>query len=274
MKITVLVENNTVSEALEHRHGLSLYIETEKHKLLFDVGPDDSFIRNAEKLGIDISAVDAAVISHGHYDHGGGLAAFFAANSKAPVYIRSNGFIPCWSDTGRYIGLDRDLSSSDRFVFTGEDFIIDDELHLISGIRERICFPSSNVTLLVEKNGERVLDDFEHEQVLVISAGEQTVLLSGCAHNGIINIINKAEAVTGRKMTAVLAGFHMYAPSSDKTEDPAVVDRIAGLLNERACMYYSCHCTGMEAFARMKSILGDRLEYAATGCVFEFPAIK
>ncbi|MBQ4370517.1 MAG: MBL fold metallo-hydrolase, partial [Oscillospiraceae bacterium] len=174
MKITVLVENNTVSEALEHRHGLSLYIETERHKLLFDVGPDDSFIRNAEKLGIDIAAVDAVVISHGHYDHGGGLAAFFAANSTAPVYIRSSGFIPCWSDTGRYIGLDKELEGCDRFVFTGEDYIIDEELRLVSGIRERVCFPSSNVTLLVEKNGERVLDDFEHEQVLVITEGEQT----------------------------------------------------------------------------------------------------
>jgi len=272
MKITVLVENNTISEALEHRHGLSLYIETGKHRLLFDVGPDDSFIRNAEKLGIDISAVDSAVISHGHYDHGGGLAAFFAANSKALVYIRSSGFIPCWSDTGRYIGLDQELAGSDRFVFTGEDFVIDEQLHLISGIRERICFPSSNVTLLVEKNGERVLDDFDHEQALVITEGRQSVLLSGCAHNGIINIINKAEAVTGRRMTAVLAGFHMYAPSSDKTEDPAVVDRIAALLRERDGMYYSCHCTGTEAFNRMKGILRERLEYAATGCVFDFPA--
>lgn len=92
MKITVLVENT--SDFLPTRHGLSLYIETELHKILFDMGPDETFLQNAETLGIDLSAADIAFLSHGHYDHGGGLAAFLEINHTAKVYLQKARFSP------------------------------------------------------------------------------------------------------------------------------------------------------------------------------------
>ena len=82
MKICTLMENTAVSEEFTSSHGLSFYIETKNHRILFDMGPDGSFLENAKKLGIDISGVDFAILSHGHYDHGGGLKAFLEANQR------------------------------------------------------------------------------------------------------------------------------------------------------------------------------------------------
>ena len=92
MKITCLAENTTSRPDIEAEHGLSLYIETNGKKILFDMGQGELFIRNAKRLGIDLSDVDIAVISHGHYDHGGGLRSFLEINKKAPVYISEHAF--------------------------------------------------------------------------------------------------------------------------------------------------------------------------------------
>ena len=88
MKLTVLTEN-TSRYGLPAEHGLSLYIEANGRKMLFDMGQTGLFAENAQALGIDLSLVEFAVISHGHYDHGGGLKRFLEMNSKAPVYISS-----------------------------------------------------------------------------------------------------------------------------------------------------------------------------------------
>ena len=92
MKITVLTENTACRESLACEHGLSLYIETGCHKILFDAGQSGAFADNAEALGIDLSAVDFAVLSHGHYDHGNGLVRFLEINGTAPIYLRRDTF--------------------------------------------------------------------------------------------------------------------------------------------------------------------------------------
>ena len=99
MRITALVENTVGNGCVECEHGLSLYIETEKHKILFDMGQSALFLQNARALGVDIAAVDMAVLSHGHYDHGGGLSAFLQANTNAPVYISRYAFEPHYNGT-------------------------------------------------------------------------------------------------------------------------------------------------------------------------------
>lgn len=94
MKIVTLVENTTEREDLQSKHGLCLYIETERHKILFDLGPDDTFLHNAKVCGVDIKAVDTVIISHGHSDHGGGLGAFLQVNHTANVYVHPEAFLP------------------------------------------------------------------------------------------------------------------------------------------------------------------------------------
>ena len=90
MRIAALMENTAVSEEFVCSHGLSLYIETRGHRILFDMGQDGRFLENAKKLGIDIAGVDLAILSHGHYDHGGGLRAFLETNSQALIHIQKH----------------------------------------------------------------------------------------------------------------------------------------------------------------------------------------
>ena len=92
MVITTLVENSRISKEYINKHGLCIYLKTEKHNILFDLGPDDTFIKNAKKLNINIKDVDIVIISHGHKDHGGGLEAFLKQNDKAKIYISKYAF--------------------------------------------------------------------------------------------------------------------------------------------------------------------------------------
>ena len=132
-----LLENAACREGLASAHGLSLYLETPRHRILFDMGPDGAFAENAAALGVDLKTVDLAVLSHGHYDHGGGLAAFCRCNDTARIYIRRDAFGEFLSaDPGQephYIGLPEDLELfRERFVLTGPETKIDEELTLFA----------------------------------------------------------------------------------------------------------------------------------------------
>ena len=137
MKIVTLLENTACDAGLCAAHGLSLYIETPKHKILFDMGPDARFLDNAKKLGVDLSAVDIAVLSHGHYDHGGGLRAFSEVNSRADILIHTDAFGNFYAvrpgKEPAYIGLDPELWELESRVIPTADFVkLDDELTLFS----------------------------------------------------------------------------------------------------------------------------------------------
>lgn len=123
MMLKVLSENTVASKEFGCEHGLSLYVETDRLHLLFDTGASGVFAENAEKLGVDLSAVDIAVLSHGHYDHGGGLQTFLKKNERAKVYVQRRAFDPHYADrpdgNKAYIGLDMALLPNERFVFCG-----------------------------------------------------------------------------------------------------------------------------------------------------------
>lgn len=173
MKITVLSENTSVSPAASE-HGLSLLIETKGYKLLFDTGASPLFAENAEKLNVDLSDAAFAVISHGHYDHGGGLGKFLDINSSAPVYIRENAFGDFFSARPNgeiaYIGLEKSFLLNPRFILTGECCIINGECRLFSNVSQVWPGPSGNKTLLRKTGDGFQPDDFSHEQSLIISA--------------------------------------------------------------------------------------------------------
>lgn len=169
MKLIVLSENSSVSDTLEHEHGLSIYIETAEHRILFDTGAGSAFQRNAEKLGIDLATVDLLVISHGHYDHGGGLRTFLKVNSRATIYLHKQAFEAHYSKRAEGvadIGLDQTLLPNERFV-CGDQAVIDENIEVFSRVRPKRLYPSCNAMLLM-KRGDGVPDDFAHEQNLVI----------------------------------------------------------------------------------------------------------
>ncbi|MGI5891790.1 MAG: MBL fold metallo-hydrolase [Bacillota bacterium] len=269
MIIRTLVENTSISQEFNSEHGLSLYIETKKHKLLFDVGCGTLFIENAQKMGIDLAAVDLLVISHGHYDHGGGLKDFLQVNTQAKIYLQQKAFDKYFANRPGgekvYIGLDKDLLPNERFFFVGDQLIIDEELTLFSNVQGKRFASSAGKDLLMELDNMLLQDDFAHEQNLIIKENATTLLLAGCAHKGIVNIVDHFRAEKQFFPDHVIAGFHLYNPASKQSEDPALVGQIGRYLKDTGANYYTCHCTGIEAYKHLKEIMEEKIQYLATG---------
>lgn len=269
IKITVLVED-TKNENLPSAHGLSLYIETPESKILFDMGQDELFWKNAETLGIDLSAVDTAVISHGHYDHGGGLSAFLNNNKNGKVYIRENAFGDYYSTSRgevRYIGLDKQLKANDRLILTAPGITqISSNLILFSNVESKELCPNSNSVLWKKTENGLVNDNFEHEQNLIIKSGNRFILVGGCAHNGIINIEKKAREIMGFAPDFTISGFHMSIPGSGRSEKSDFVQQAANRLSKSKTIRYTCHCTGSASYEILKQVLGDKLKRLTPGC--------
>lgn len=256
MKITALVENTCQSGAFSVEHGLSLYIETKNHKILFDTGQTSLFAENAEKLGINLQAVDALVLSHGHYDHGGGLETFLTLNTKAPVYATRQAFCACYNGIEKYIGLNMALKDNERIVFVDDACIIDEGITLSTqNDKERTCNMQS-VGLSVEKNGRFFPDDFCHEQYLLIEEDGKKILFSGCSHKGVLDIASWFCP------DVLIGGFHFSKLPLDET-----LAGYARILNGYNTTFYTCHCTGVEQYSYMKNYM-NHLYYLSTGdCV-------
>ncbi|HQC55123.1 MAG TPA: MBL fold metallo-hydrolase [Clostridia bacterium] len=268
MKIVSLVDNVSNRESLGSEHGLSLYIETKKHKLLFDTGASSLFMENAKALGVDLKKVDIVILSHGHYDHGGGLKAFLDINDKANIYVKKEAFGDYYSERPsgiEYIGLDKSLSKNPQIKLVDGDLVIDDELRLFSSVKiidERF---STNKRLKLLVGQEYKEDNFIHEQNLVISLNYVKILIAGCAHNGITNIIKRFIGIVGKEPDYVISGFHLSGLGSGKDEDTSILYELGAKLNKYHSKYYTCHCTGIEPYEKLKEVLNNKLEYFATG---------
>lgn len=255
MRITALTENTTEYN-LPVEHGLSLYIETEDRTILFDTGQSDLFSKNAEALGIDLKKVEIAVISHGHYDHGGGIKTFLSINDKAPVYMSRYAFEEHYNSE-RYNGLDKSLKSSERIIFTDGVTEISEGLTLYSCNEKDKLIDFGSFGLNMIKDGKKVPDDFRHEHYLLIEEKGKRVLISGCSHKGIINIQEwfKPDVLVG--------GFHFYKLPLDSR-----LESYAKTLDKYNTRYYTCHCTGKEQYNYMRRFMNE-LDYIYTGKTIE-----
>ncbi|MCR5698801.1 MAG: MBL fold metallo-hydrolase, partial [Treponemataceae bacterium] len=149
MRIVNLVENEPGASGCEAAHGLSFYIETKKHKILFDTSPSDLLLKNAEKLKIDLTKVDTVFLSHGHYDHSGGILPFVKINPDAKIYMQKNAVREYYAFDGedlgyRYIGIDKKILELPQVVFLEGDVKIDDELQIFCVDNRIRPFPSTN----------------------------------------------------------------------------------------------------------------------------------
>lgn len=259
MRIVTLVENTCGHEGCIAEHALSICIETEKHKLLLDTGQTDAVVKNAEVLGIDLSLVDTVILSHGHYDHSGGILPFSQVNHTAKIIMQRKATEPHFNGE-RYIGIDTDILKLPDVQLIDGDVQLDDELFLFSGITGRRCYPLGNHKLSRMENGEKVPDDFAHEQCLVINQNGKRWLLSGCSHNGILNILDRYREIYRNAPDCVVTGFHMMKKDGEHTnEEKAVIIQTALELSQMNTVFFSGHCTGIPAFDLMKDIMGDHL---------------
>ena len=254
MKLVTLMENTSCREDVCYEHGLSLYLETDACKILFDAGQSGGFAENAEILGVNLQTVDFAVLSHGHYDHSGGLGRFLERNETAPVYVSKWAFEPHWESDGRYVGVDLTLQGNHRIRYVGEKTRLCEGVTLYRLDRA----PMDTAGLLVEETGVRKPDDFRHEQYLLLEERGKRILISGCSHKGILNIMDAFRP------DVLVGGFHFM-----KMEDEAFLRSAAETLLSYNTVYYTGHCTGLKQYDYLKSLMGERLHYISTGAVFE-----
>lgn len=263
MRIQVIMENTSHSKC-SCEHGLSLYIETNDTRILFDMGQSNQIFENANALGLDLSRVDFAVISHGHYDHIGGLV-YFLKKYRKPVYIQSTAkteFLSC-RQTCKSIGISSDLYNDELIVWTHEDHSISNRIYLITNHSDHWPRPEMNQHLFKMQNNVRVEDDFNHEQSLVVEEGEHLILITGCSHNGILNIIESVHMKFGRYPNSVIGGFHL---SSDKRNTvDSHIDEVGQQLKALEIKCYSGHCTGHLGFEILKIVLGNQIDEIYVG---------
>lgn len=259
MKITCLCEDTLYSDKFFSEHGLSLYIESEEQKILFDMGISDVFIKNAEIHGIDLSLTDIAVLSHGHYDHGGGMRNFMNINSTAKIYVSEYAFGNQFNANGKYIGLDKELESSEQIVKAGEYLKISENMEILSSNNRELFYPIDSAGLSAEYDGVVAPDTFRHEQYLKITENGKTYLISGCSHRGIINIVSWFAP------DILVGGFHFM--KQEPSADNPVLINATDKLNSCKTQFCTCHCTGVEQYAILKARMNDKLSYISSGQV-------
>jgi 7,8-dihydropterin-6-yl-methyl-4-(beta-D-ribofuranosyl)aminobenzene 5'-phosphate synthase len=287
MKIAVLCENFPSSPEFESEHGLSFYVETAARRFLFDFGASSLFLRNAERLGVDVSTVDAAFLSHGHRDHGGGLAAFLEENRVAPVYASEKALQSYYSlrPSGEYadIGVGVAPKFDARIVRTpaAATFALDAETILFSDaapdpdeyrsegnatLFERFVEPESRDAAAFVYRPDRFL----HEQHLIATTENgRKVLLVGCAHRGIVSAMTRATEILGAAPDVAVGGFHLSIPSRGVPIPERTLDAIAERLRAWPTRYFTGHCSGRVAFERARRTLGDQIAYFSAGDSWE-----
>lgn len=264
MKIVNLIENTpgSVSDC-KFEHGLSFYIETAGHRLLVDTGASDAFLENAGRMGVDLSKVDTLIVSHGHYDHTGGLLGFAKKNPNARIFMRKTAGRPYYHINDRmekYIGIDPRIMELPNLILTDRDCRLDQELYLFGNVTGRNLWPSGNRELKLKSGEAFYQDEFDHEQYLVIHE-KRRVLISGCAHNGILNILERYRQIFHQVPDAVISGFHMQKKSGYTPEDISTIQQIGRELSKMETVFYTGHCTGEIPYRLLKEQMGERLTY-------------
>jgi Metal-dependent hydrolases of the beta-lactamase superfamily II len=258
MKIIALVENYSVGH-LKAKHGLSLYIETKHHKILFDLGPDKTLFSNAAKLNIDLTEIDTVIISHGHLDHGGALADFLKINSTAKIFVQRTAFDKYYTKFGPFkidVGLDKTIMTHSQIILLDGNYQIDQELELFT-VNTNDDFYSPINNAMFTAFGK---DVFLHEQNLIIH-GQTDTLILGCGHKGIVNILENAKQYN---IKLCVGGYHLFNPITKMSVSTKLLDKIANELRKYEIEFYTCHCTGKKAYHYLANQLKN-VHYLACG---------
>lgn len=269
--ISVIVGNISLRDDLIAEHGLSLWIEYKDRRLLFDTGQSKAVISNAKKLGIDLSGTDAIVISHGHYDHAGGLfdALDIAANAK--IFLHSLATEPKFSrkkSNVKYIG----MSESAKKAIKSRNVILTEKpVNLFPGMVITGQVPRTNDfedvggAFFLDENcmkPDNLLDD----QTLFLESSKGLVVVFGCAHSGVVNILDYISKLTGCKnIYAVIGGMHLLNSSHNRIENT-----IKAFRKYEIQKIMPMHCTGQKAMEELKNVFGDKCLLLGAGDKISF----
>lgn len=270
MKIVTLLDDKPSDEKLSNTHGLSLYIETKDKKLLFDLGPNNYYKKNAKKLGIDLNDVDYLVISHGHNDHGTGIKQFLKSNKKCEAYVSKRAFEDHVKRNGRQyddIGIGK-APKSDRIHFVNREKL---ELSDTIFICDKVDFkkpPIGDDNLMIYEDGQYIEDHFHHEIYVVIKEEDNVVLITGCSHKGIDNIVESIENNMKGKITHIVGGLHFTHYDTFNLRQTDHLQKIGDKFTKQRNMnVFACHCTGDDAYFELKQTMRDNLHQLNTGSI-------
>ena len=261
MKWTVLSDNRSCDNALETEHGLSILLETDRHRILLDTGASEVFIRNAEKMGFDLSTVDYVFVSHGHSDHAGGLQYLVARNREAKVLVSPNAMSgKFFSKRGNLHSITAEWPRIDdgRLVLIDQTCTIAEDIHIMAHIPQTHPMPKGNQNLYVQNSaGDYIHDDFRHELALYVDG----LLFTGCAHSGLENIL----AACPWPVHSVVGGFHLLDGQETDDELTSLAMRLKAVYPET--QFYTSHCTGDTTFATLKAVMDGQLKAFSCGTI-------
>lgn len=276
IKITVLCENLVGKLVGSGEHGFSAFIETAEGNFLFDTGSGHSVVPNSLALNKDLRTIRKIFLSHGHYDHTGGLPEVLKIRGKVDVHVHPHLFIDRIAvlkendrEIKRFIGIPYKKayleSLGAHFIFD-EDFIeVDKGLFLTGEVPRQTNFEKSDPRLFSEIDGKTTQDLFLDDQSLVLDTEKGLILILGCAHAGMINIINHVIHKTGKQnFYAIVGGTHLDFLTPEQLEES-----IKSLKRMEIGKIGVSHCTGMRAAFRLHQEFGERFFYGCVGSVLE-----
>lgn len=278
MKFMALIENTKISDQFQAENGLSLLFSMDNKQFLFDAGQSGAFIENSKNLHVDLTKIDYVILSHGHFDHGGGLIPFLSINKTAKIYLNDHtdrDYIIKIFGFNKKIGLNPRLFSefADRLIIVNETTYLTPNVILIPKIVRKFPIPKGDHLLYVRDGNKLTPDSFDHELLLVVKSPNGLVLVSGCSHNGILNMMATVkETFPNEPIQNVIGGLHLIGNPLFRTiaEKNSDVEHIAKeLFNIVQGKIYTGHCTGLKGFDLLKSYMGDRIQHISTGLTFE-----
>lgn len=269
-----MVENTTPVPGLMGEFGYSVLVDVDDNRFLFDTGNGEAIIGNAKAMGVDWSTIKAIILSHGHFDHTGRVPELLQQTAQPKLYAHSALFtrhmVPSGPDSQMYIGTSfsaRDLAEAGaEYIGISEFTRIADGLYATGSVPRITDYEGTGGPFITEIDGQIVPDPIEDDMALVIDHPQGLIIVSGCAHSGMINMINHARQQMGNKnVLAFIGGTHLI--SADETR---LQKTIAALKEINMQKLIVSHCTGFTATTRLMQELPGMVVKGETGMVFEF----
>jgi len=268
IRITFLVDNITGQPLLLAEHGLAVYIEVAGNHILFDTGQSQIIMANANCLHIDLQKLDFIVLSHGHYDHTGGLLWVLDYSPEIPIYLHPDALKPKYScpkdNPPRYIGMPpltiqylKHLDGTNILRWTEKPTEITPDVWVTGPIPRLTDYENTGGPFFLDSTGQ-IPDPINDDQALIINSADGLIILCGCAHSGVVNTLRYAEQWTGQKrIFALLGGLHLQNASEDR------INRTLDALRSYQIQQIGlAHCTGASAAARF----GENLAGVCSVC--------
>ncbi|ODA40512.1 MBL fold metallo-hydrolase [Desulfosporosinus sp. BG] len=276
LKVTILIENTVGAPlGLLSEWGLSMLLDFGDECILFDTGEQGNLLSNARILGHDLRRIDRVILSHGHYDHTGGLLKFLEYRGRVPVYAHPDLFSEHYAlgfkeHENKYIGVpfrkEQLESAGAEFHWHREPVELNPGLWLSGEIPRETAFERLDNRLVEMKGGQIVQDTLPDDFSLFYKTDQGLVILLGCAHSGLVNIVEHAKRLTGEnKIRAIMGGTHLGPATQDQQQQ--TIDYLKGL--DLACLAPN-HCTGLAMLSKLAAEFPGVFVWAAAGNTLEF----